>query len=109
MHEQLEIELQALKDLQRLQSLVVDLERERLARPPEKEQRSAPASRKRWEARNPVCSFRTSLEIKARLNEWRKKADLSYFDIMMVGLERLEQLELVNVLKSRISQEKNNP
>ena len=92
-----------------LQEMVLALTRERLARPPEKEQRSTPPSRKRWEARNPVCSFRTSLEIKARLNEWRKKADLSFFDIMMVGLERLEQLELVNVLKIRISPEKNNP
>ena len=92
-----------------LEEMVLALTRERLARPPEKGQRSAPASRKRWEARNPVCSFRTSLEIKARLNEWREKANLSFFDIMMVGLERLEQLELVNVLKSRISQEKNNP
>ena len=108
--EDLQERQQQIRQIQELQSLVVDLERERLARPPEEERRPArPPSRKRWEANNPTVTFRTTLEMKARLNDWREKGDLSFFYIMMGGLERLEQLELVNVLKIRLSQEKNNP
>jgi len=94
-----------------LQALVIALERERLSRPePIKERKPQPPSRKRWEARNPTLSFRTSAATRDLLKVWKEKADLSISDIVKVGLERLTQLELVNVLKTRISQEENtNP
>jgi len=90
-----------------LQEMVLALTRERLANPPMKERRPQAPSRKRWELTHPTITFRASLEIKARLNEWKEKANLSYGEIAMIGLERLEITDLVNVLKIKISQEKN--
>ena len=94
--------------IQALQEMVLALTRERLSNPPIKERSPQAPSRRRYEAPHPTCTFRISVEIKARLNEWRKKANLSYGDIMMVGLEKLEVMELINALESKISQEKNS-
>jgi len=102
--------LQAEDPIKALQEMVLALTQERLSRPAIKEHRPRKSnpSRKTWEATHPTCTFRASLETKARLNEWKEKANLSFGDITMIGLERLEQMELVNVLKLKISQEKNS-
>ena len=91
------------------QALVLALERERLATPtPAPVQRPpphVPPSRRRWQANNPTITFRVSLEMWVYLHECRDKADLGFRDIMMIGVERLAHLDLVNALKTRISQE----
>ena len=46
--------------------------------------------------------------VRAQLDYRKEKGNLTFLDIMMVGLERLEITELVNVLKTKISQEKNS-
>ena len=88
-----------------LREMVLALTRERIARPPKKEPRYVAPSRKRWEASHPTTSFRATPEMHALLNEWRARADVTLGDIMKLGIERLAQLELVDVLKTRISQE----
>ena len=71
-----------------------------------KEDRTAPTpppktrTRERWEARNPVISFRLSVELRERMREWKEQVEISYPEIMKLGLERLEHLELLKALKA---------
>ena len=95
-----------LQDLQSALAMVLALTQERLERPPPK-RRPKPSSRSRWEATHPVISFRAPVELRDQLTESRGKANLSLIDIMMLGLERVEQVKLIKVLKTRISQEEN--
>ena len=84
--------------------MVLALTRERLERPPAAKRRYVPAARLRYEAKTPTLSFRTSAAVRDLVKEWKEKANLNISDIVKIGLERLALMELVDVLKIRISQ-----
>ena len=85
-----------------LHALILALEQERLSRPPAIERRKAAPSRLRWQKNNPTISFRTSIETKEYMVEWRDQRNISFETIMLVGMERLTQLELVRVLTGEL-------
>ena len=92
-----------------LEGMVLALTRERLENPPGPKRRNRTPARGRYEASHPCVSFRIDIALRDRINEWRDEAHVSYADIMKLGLERLEQVKLVNVLMTRISQKEESP
>jgi hypothetical protein len=87
--------------------MVLALTRERLETPPAPKRRSKPPSRRRFEASHPSVSARVDLDLYAQLKKLKEKHNMTILDVLKVGLERCEQLELIKVLKTRISQEEN--
>lgn len=90
-----------------LQEMVLALTRERLETLPSPKRRSIPPSRRRYQASHPTVSFRVDLDLYAELKGWKEKHNLSVADVLKVGLKRLAQMELIDVLKAKISQEEN--
>ena len=87
--------------------MVLALTRERLERPPAPKRRSVPPSKQRYLATHPTVSVRVELDLYTQLKELKEKANLSMADVLKIGLERLALMELVDVLKIKISQEEN--
>jgi hypothetical protein len=92
-----------------LEEMVFALTRERLENPPGPKRRIKSPARGRYEASFPLVTFRIDIALRDRINEWRDEDNVSPVTIMKLGLERLEQVKLVNVLMNRISQKEESP